>query len=147
MIECPIPQDILKFKSKFIAGFSGREVTFLMAGAGAALAMFFKILDGTAMETMTKIYISAFCAIPFFLFGFAKPLGQPLEKVLIQIVVDNFLAPPMRPYEIRRPQFEAFSRGHESFSQNKEEGKKKGKSKKNSKEIKIAKSKEYKAIR
>ena len=148
MIECAIPQDILKYKTKFIGNFSVRETVCIGLGGMAALASYFTLLSG--LGTQPRMYISAFIAVPFFLFGFFKPLGQPLEKILIQIVYDNFICPPIRKYEIRRPEYENYLKDKPALGivdSEELDGKSKKKKKKNSQEIKIAKSKEYKSIR
>lgn len=146
MIECPIPQDILKYKTKFIANFSIRETVCLgLGGIAGALGyiLFFK-----NMGMYPKMYLSAILAVPFFLFGFLKPLGQPLEKILVQVIYDNFICPPIRKYEIRYPEYEKFIKSGIQLSNSiaEENSKKTSKKKKKKQENKAIKSKEYKAI-
>ena len=142
MIECAIPQDILKYKTKFIGNFSVREVVCLGLGAAAGLTSFFTFLSG--LDNMPRMYITAAIIVPFFLFGFFKPLGQPLEKIIVQVVYDNFICPPIRKYEIRRPAYEKYLRNDTSEDESDETKKKK---KSAGKEKKIMKSKQYKAIK
>lgn len=157
MIESAIPQDILKYKQKFIGNFSLREIVCIGLGLAAGALSYFYIfgfLSGNA-----KVYVSAFVILPFLLFGFCKPWGQPLEKVLFFIIYDNFICPPSRKYEIRYPKFESYLKDRDYLENmgkeivetdsSKDEKSGKNKNKKNQKNqvIKVAKSKEYKAIR
>ena len=84
MIECAITQDILKYKSKFVGNFSAREALWLVIGGGTSLISYFYFLAG--IEGNARMYISGAIAIPFFLIGFLRPFGQPLEKILWQII-------------------------------------------------------------
>lgn len=166
MIECAIPQDILKYKTKFIGNFTVREVACLSVGTAVGLTCYFTLFGG--LSSTTKMYASAICMVPFFLFGFLKPLGQPLEKFLAQVIFDNFVCPPIRKYEVRYPEYEKFQRtgvldtekekqsadtaeifNNKGSSEDKAFKKKQKKMPKQKSEQskKIAKSKEYKGIR
>lgn len=154
MIECPIPQDILKYKTKFVAGFSVRETVCLGLGGFVGLCGFFFLFKD--LSQYPRIYLSAALIVPFFLFGFLKPLGQPLEKILLQIIYDNFVCPQVRKYEIRYPEYEKYTKSNlQSLENNLDSGedteedfkkRKRKKTKKKKKDIKVARSKEYKAI-
>lgn len=142
MIESPIPQDILKYKTKFIGNFSIRESIFLvLAGISAATAFFVFLSD---FPTRPRIILTALFALPFLIFGFFTIIGQPLEKVLFDIIVDNFLTPIRIPKEVRYPELEKFEKSR-NFESATADNKKKSKS--NGKKIKIKSSKEFKSIK
>lgn len=154
MIECPMPQDVLKYKSKFIMNFSAREATCILIGAGLGLLGYFKLFE--SINGNLRIYLSVPLFLIPFVFGFFRPLGQPLEIILKQVVVDNFLYPPTRVYEIKHPEFEKYHEKrnfellyelHEFEEDTKNKKRKKKNSNKKKDEIKIKKSKEFKGIR
>lgn len=156
MIECPIPQDILKYKAKVVAGFALREAVCLTIGTICGVLAFFNFAKYVDNITL-KAGIIAIFAMPAFIVGFVKPLGQPFEKIAIAVIIDNFITPPKLLKEIRHPELEKYERTRqwmltEEFQEGNAEGgkktsaKKKSSSKKNT-EIKIKPSKTYKAIR
>ena len=156
MIECAIPQDILKYKAKVVGGFAAREAVCLAIGAICGFIGFFSI--GKYFDDMTiKIIIIAAFAMPAFIVGFVKPLGQPFEKIAVVIVQDNFLTPSKLLKEIRHPELEKYEKTRAWMLETEEgldgdtpkNGKKKGAKKSSGKknEIKIKPSKQYKAMR
>lgn len=153
MIECPIPQDILKYQAKVIGGFSAREAICLFIGGVCGIAAFFTI-GSTISDITVKIIITAIFALPGFIFGFVKPLGQPFEKIVGVIIQDNFLTPTKLVKEIRHPELEKYERtrqwmlSEEYLSEEaKAEGKGKKKKSNQKSEIKIKPSKQFKAMR
>lgn len=144
MIECAMPHDILKYKAKFIMNFTVREFVCLTTGGISCLLSYFTFLKNIP----GRMYLAALIAVPFFLIGFTHPFGQPFEKIVGQIIFDNFICPVKRQYEIRHPEYEAFLQFGKITTEPTEESDKKKKSpkKQQTKEKKIKKSKEYKAI-
>ena len=109
MIECPIPQDILKYQAKVIGGFSAREAICIFIGGVCGVGGFFTI--GSAISDITlKIIVTALFALPGLIFGFVKPLGQPFEKIVGVIIQDNFLTPTKLVKEIRHPDVDVIRR-------------------------------------
>lgn len=144
MIECPIPQDILKYKAKFVANLSTREAVCAAVGVAMALAGFFilfKDLNGLQL----KIICSGVMALPAFIIGFVKPLGQPFEKIALVIIYDNFICPPRIYKEIRHPELEKFEKKRAWMIDNAADTQKKKKKQKD--EIKVKSSKTHKGIR
>lgn len=93
-------KNILTHKSKIIGNFSTREV--VCGGIGALIALgigFSGTIKGSNMTLNEKVMISFLFALPFFLIGFVKLYGQPLEKILPIIIYDNFIVPLIRPYK------------------------------------------------
>ena len=152
MIECPVPQDILKYEAKVVGGFAAREAVCIFIGGVMGLAAFFTI--GSNISDITiKIIITALFALPGFVVGFVKPLGQPFEKIIWIIIQDNFLTPVKLPKEIHHPELEKYEKTRQwmlsseflSEEENADKTKKKKKNKKN--EIKVKPSKQFKAMR
>lgn len=108
MIEAPIPQDILKYKTKFIGNFSMREMACLAAGVVAIIYPYMTFIKDWELEITYKIVIAALFGLPFFALGFVQLLGQPLEKVLIPMFMENFIYPMTRKKETHHPEFEKF---------------------------------------
>lgn len=132
MIECQIPQDILKYKAKFIAGLTARQAVFGFLGIISGLGSYFTILS--KIPSQPRLWITAVIVLPFLLFGFIRPLGMSMEKAIAQIVIDNFIAPANRVNETIHPEYE---KQLSLLSPKKRENKSKT----------IKKSKEYKSIK
>lgn len=113
MVERPMPQDVMKFKAKLMGNFTARQVVWGMLGVAACVGCFFGFGDKIgANTTQMKIIICAIPSIPFFLIGFMPIMGMPMEKVLIPIIVDNFIAPAIRKKEIHNPEYEKYMKSH-----------------------------------
>lgn len=171
MVECPIPQDILKYKPKFIASLSVRETVCGGLGVGLGLLSYFswtKNIESTDM----RMLISFLVIMPFFLIGFVKLYDQPFEKIAVTLVMENFIYPPKRKKEVHFPEFERYEKtrewlleedpvsieggvldefasleeDEESSARNSKKGKKKT-TKKTSQKITVKKSSTYKGIK
>lgn len=155
MIERPMPQDIMKFKAKLMAGLTARQILWGGVSAGIALGTYFLLGDAAFATTQTRIIVSALPALPAFAIGFMPVMGMPLEKVAVPLVVDNFISPAIRKKEIKNPGYEKFRKSHygeylKSEADEEEQdtnGKKKKKKKKNSAKYKCVKSQEYVGIK
>ncbi len=95
MIGAPIPQDILKYEAKLVGNFTARQTIIYGAGLSLAAMIDLKILPSYVPKEI-KFYVAAAILIVFFAWGNVKPFGQPLEKVIIPILQDNFLKPAVR---------------------------------------------------
>lgn len=107
MVECPIPQDILKYKSKFIANLSVRETVFGGLGVGLGLWSYFGWTKGLESQDL-KMFISFLVILPFFLIGFVKLYDQPFEKIAMTLVIENFIYPLKRKKEVHFREFEKY---------------------------------------
>lgn len=108
MVEAPIPQDILKYKTKFIGNFSVREASCLAAGTCAILFPYMSFIKDWNIDITYKIVIASLFGLPFFAVGFITLLGQPLEKVLFSIIMENFIYPMTRKKETHHPEYEKY---------------------------------------
>lgn len=154
MIERPIPQDVLKFKTKFVAGLTMRQcMTLLICGALAILGYTGLFSDIEAQKV--RIICTALLILPVAIVGFVEIMGQPFEVTAKDMLIDNFIAPATRKKEYRHPELEKYEKdltGKHLQTSNLEEletpeNNTKKKTKKKEKTIKIKKSQNYPGIR
>lgn len=107
MVESPIPQDILKYKGKFIANLSVRETVCGGLGVGMGIFSYLSWFTGVESEDI-RMLLSALVILPFFLVGFLKLYDQPFEKIALTLLMENFIFPLKRKKEVRHPEFEKF---------------------------------------
>lgn len=107
MVECPMPQDILKRKSKFIANFSVREVCSAACGLAVGLLGYFSWFSGIEEQTLRQ-GLTVILILPFILVGFIKMYDQPFEKIAPTVVFDNFICPLKRKKETHFKEFEKY---------------------------------------
>ena len=91
-----ITKDLTEVKDKVAFGLTKRQmICFTLAGVVAAGSYFlFRNTLGSDIALLLLIALAA----PFMLFGLYEKNGQPLEKVLKNIIRVRFLAPAARPY-------------------------------------------------
>lgn len=99
MIEAEIPKDILRHRSKVVAGLSFRQAIWGSIGSAAGLFSYFFLFSGLGGSSL-RIGLSGLIALPFFLIGFVPLYEQPFEKMAYIIIMENFVYPPKRPYAI-----------------------------------------------
>lgn len=104
MIGLPLSQDVLKYEAKFALNLTTRKCICYGLGAAALLTIFF-LLPKTLTFTV-KATISACIGIPFFLWGAIEIFGTKPEKVLLPIIIDNFIAPCVRKNEIHFSEYD-----------------------------------------
>ena len=96
MAYVTIPKDLTKVKSKVLFGLTKRQLICFGAAALIGVPLFF-LLRRTASNSA-----AAFCMIivmlPFFLLAMYEKNGQPLEKILRNIIEVSFIRPRQRPY-------------------------------------------------
>lgn len=103
MVQGPVPQDILKYKTKFVGNFTTREVIWGTLGVLWALAARFVFFtDGKYDAVRTPLMVVP--AVICFVIGWAKLYEQPIEKVLPEIIFSNFVAPAKR-LKVTEPAF------------------------------------------
>ena len=92
-----VPRDLTRVKSKILFNLTKRQ---LICFGGAALIgvpsfFFIKITGNTSMASICMILIM----LPGFFFGMYERDGQPLEKIVKQLVQAKFVRPKNRPYQ------------------------------------------------
>ena len=96
MAYVTIPKDLTKVKSKVLFGLTKRQLICFGAAALIGVPLFF-LLRRTASNSA-----AAFCMIivmlPFFLLAMYEKNGQPLEKIIKNVIQVAFIRPKQRPY-------------------------------------------------
>lgn len=105
MIERPMPQDIMKHKAKIMGNLTARQLIWGFVSVLIGAASFFTIFAGMKMGP-AKVVVSALPAIPTICIGFITIFGQPFEKIIVSLAIDNFLAPATRKKEIHFEDYE-----------------------------------------
>jgi hypothetical protein len=92
----PIPKDLNTVKSKVLFNLTKRQLICFGSGALTGIPLFFILKNHipTAAAAMCMMVIM----LPAFLFGLYEKNGQPLEKILRNIIRVVFLRPKQRPY-------------------------------------------------
>ena len=96
MAYVPVPKDLTAVKTKVLLNLTKRQLICFGCGALIGVPLFF-ILKGRL-----PVSVAAMCMIvvmlPAFLLGMYEKNGQPLEKIIRNIVQVAFIRPKQRPY-------------------------------------------------
>ena len=97
MAYVTIPKDLTKVKSKLLFGLTKRQLFCFGGGALIGVPLFFLLRQplGTSVAAMIMMLVM----LPAFLLALYEKNGQPLEKVLRNILRVSFLRPKQRPYK------------------------------------------------
>ena len=98
MAYVTVPKDLSEVKTKLIFNLTKRQLICFGIGAAIGIPAFFLLrsFTGTSPAAIVMVVIM----LPFFLFAMYEKNGQPLEKVLRNIIQVCFLRPKQRPYEM-----------------------------------------------
>lgn len=91
-----VPKDLTKVKTKVALNLTKRQLICFGGGALVGVPLFFLLRSplGNSPATMCMMLVM----LPFFLLGLYEKNGQPLEKVLANILRVCFFRPKQRPY-------------------------------------------------
>lgn len=96
MAYVPVPKDLNTVKTKVLFNLTKRQLICFGSGIALGVPLFFLVKAHTGIST------AAICMIvlmlPFFMFAMYEKNGQPLEKIIRNIVQVCFLRPKQRPY-------------------------------------------------
>ena len=94
-----VPKDLTKVKTKVLFNLTKRQLICFGSGALIGVPLFFLLKGsiGTSPAAMVMMVVM----IPAMLFAMYEKNGQPLEKILRNIVQVSFLRPKERPYETK----------------------------------------------
>ena len=96
MAYVPVPKDLNTVKTKVLFNLTKRQLICFGSGVALGVPLFFLVKAHTGIST------AAICMIvlmlPFFMFAMYEKNGQPLEKIIRNIVQVSFLRPKQRPY-------------------------------------------------
>ena len=97
MAYVPVPKDLNAVKTKVMFNLTKRQLICFSVGAAVAVPLFFlcKIFMNTSVASLIMIIV----LLPFMLLAMYEKNGQPLEKVVRNIVQVCFLRPKQRPYK------------------------------------------------
>lgn len=97
MAYVTVPKDLSEVKTKVLFNLTKRQLICFGIGAAIGIPAFFLLrsFTGTSPAAIVMVVIM----LPFFLFAMYEKNGQPLEKVLRNIIQVCFLRPKQRPYE------------------------------------------------
>ena len=96
MAYVPVPKDLSRVKSKIAFNMTKRQLICFGGGALLGVPLFF--LLKTPLGNSTAAMCMVIVMLPFFLLAMYEKNGQPLEKILRNIVRVCFLRPRQRPY-------------------------------------------------
>ena len=92
----PVPKDLTKVKTKVLFNLTKRQLLCFGGGALVGIPLFFLIKGtmGTSVAALCMILVM----LPFFLLALYEKQGQPLEKILGNILKVTVIRPKERPY-------------------------------------------------
>ena len=96
MAYVPVPKDLNAVKTKVMFNLTKRQLICFGGGAAVAVPLFF--LCKTFMDKSVAAIIMVIVLLPFMLLAMYEKNGQPLEKIVRNIVRVCFLRPKQRPY-------------------------------------------------
>ena len=99
MAYIPVPKDLSVVKTKVFFNLTKRQIICFGSGALISVPLFF-MLKGV-IGTSTAAFVMIFIMLPFFLLAMYERNGQPLEKVLRNMVNVIFVRPKQRPYRTK----------------------------------------------
>ena len=97
MAYVPVPKDLNAVKTKVMFNLTKRQLVCFGGGAAVAVPLFF--LCKTFMDKSVAAIIMVIVLFPFMLLAMYEKNGQPLEKIVRNIVQVCFLRPKQRPYQ------------------------------------------------
>ena len=97
MAYVPVPKDLTKVKSKVLFNLTKRQLICFGGGALIGVPLFF-LLRGSLGASSAAI-LMVLSMLPLFVMGLYEKNGQPLEKVLGDVIQTVFLCPKRRPYQ------------------------------------------------
>ena len=97
MAYVPVPKDLTKVKTKVAFNLTKRQLVCFGGGALLGVPLFF-LLRGSAGNS-TAALCMMFVMLPFFLLAMYEKHGQPLEKIVGNIIRVTVIRPRQRPYQ------------------------------------------------
>lgn len=97
MAYVPVPKDLTKVKTKVMFNLTKRQLICFGAAIVVAVPVFFLLKDSAGSSAATMLMIIV--ALPFFLLAMYEKNGQPLEKIIGNIIKVSVIRPKKRPYK------------------------------------------------
>ncbi|HRS64346.1 MAG TPA: PrgI family protein [Spirochaetia bacterium] len=96
MAYVPVPKDMNAVKTKVMFNLTKRQLICFGSGAAIGVPLFF------LLKPHISVSAAAICMVvvmlPFFLLAMYEKNGQPLEKILRNIIQVSLMRPKQRPY-------------------------------------------------
>lgn len=99
MAYVPVPKDMNAVKTKVAFNLTKRQIVCFGTGLLVGVPLFF--LAKKFMSSSTATLLMVLVLLPFFMFAMYEKNGQPLEKIIQNIIQVSFLRPKERPYETK----------------------------------------------
>ncbi|MBQ6322073.1 MAG: PrgI family protein [Lachnospiraceae bacterium] len=96
MAYVTVPKDLSKVKTKVLFNLTKRQLICFSAGAAIGVPLFFLLRNRIGVSTAAMVMMIAM--VPAFLLAMYEKNGQPMEKVLRNVINVLFLRPKQRPY-------------------------------------------------
>ena len=97
MAYVPVPKDLTKVKTKVAFNLTKRQLVCFGSGALIGVPLFF-LLRGPAGNSVAAMCMML-VMLPFFMLAMYEKHGQPLEKIVGNILKVAFIRPKQRPYK------------------------------------------------
>lgn len=97
MAFMPVPKDLSKVKTKVLFNLTKRQLICFSGGALIGVPLFFMLRNRIGVSSAALVMVLVM--VPAFLLAMYERNGQPLEKVLWNIINVLFLRPKQRPYK------------------------------------------------
>ena len=97
MAYVPVPKDLTKVKTKVMFNLTKRQLICFGAAIAVAVPVFFLLKDSAGSSAATMLMVIV--ALPFFLLAMYEKNGQPLEKIIGNIIKVSVIRPKKRPYK------------------------------------------------
>ena len=97
MAYVPVPKDLNKIKTKVMFNLTKRQLISFGSGALLGVPMFLMAKPHMSVSAATLVMI--FIMLPFFMVAMYEKNGQPLEKIMFQMIESKFIRPKVRPYQ------------------------------------------------
>ena len=97
MAYMPVPKDLSKVKTKVLFNLTKRQLICFSGGALIGVPLFFMLRNKIGVSSAALVMVLVM--VPAFLLAMYERNGQPLEKVLWNIINVLILRPKQRPYK------------------------------------------------
>ncbi len=99
MAYVTVPKDLTNVKTKILFNLTKRQLICFGSGAIVGIPAFFLLKN--VMNTSSAAICMILVMLPFFMFAMYEKNGQPLEKIIGNIVKMYFIRPKQRPYRTK----------------------------------------------
>ena len=96
MAYVPVPKDLTKIKTKVMLNLTKRQLICFGSGALLGVPLFF--IAKPHMSVSTAALLMVLSMLPFFLLAMYERNGQPMEKIIYQVIQAKLIRPKRRPY-------------------------------------------------